>query len=132
MTERYLTTRHIENQMQRQQVIIENYKGQIASAENMLRHEQQVIDLTDFNQMIIAKAKDNLQKFGRQLLMKTKVDMDEFNMKCDEYKNAIDLKPKDIDSLKSILVMIALVRTDSNIVQKKLYEIRERVRTFFQ
>jgi len=82
--------------------------------------------------MIIAKAKDNLQKFGRQLLMKTKVDMDEFNMKCDEYKNAIDLKPKDIDSLKSILVMIALVRTDSNIVQKKLYEIRERVRTFFQ
>lgn len=132
MTDRYLTTRHIENQMQRQQVIIENYQGQIASAENMLRHEQQVIDLTDFNQMIIAKAKDNLQKFGRQLLMKTKVDMDEFNMKCDEYKNAIDLKPKDIDSLKSILVMIALVRTDSNIVQKKLYEIRERVRTFFQ
>jgi len=64
--------------------------------------------------------------------MKTKVDMDEFNMKCDEYKNAIDLKPKDIDSLKSILVMIARVRTDSNIVQKKLYEIRERVRTFFQ
>jgi len=82
--------------------------------------------------MIIERARENLQKFGRQLLMKTKVDLDEFNFKCEEYKQAIDVKPKDINSLKNILEKIAFIRTDSNNVQHHMHEIRERVRTFFQ
>lgn len=80
-----------------------------------------MIDLTDFNDMIIKRARDNLQKFGRQLLMKTKVDVDEFNLKCEEYKQAIDIKPKNIDALKIILEKIAFIRTDSNNVQTRLH-----------
>jgi len=57
--------------------------------------------------MIIEKAQENLRKYGRQLLIKTKLDFDEYSSKCQDFEQAINIKPKDIDSLKSILEKIS-------------------------
>jgi len=57
--------------------------------------------------MVIDKAKENLQKYGKQLLLKTKLDYDEFNGRCIEFESAIAINPKDINTLKQILGRIA-------------------------
>lgn len=63
--------------------------------------------------------------------MKTKLDFDEFKNSVQDFEHAIMIKPKDINSLKGILEKIAFIRISSHSMQIKMYQIRERVRTFF-
>lgn len=81
--------------------------------------------------MVADRARDNLRKYGMQLLMKTKLEYDDFANKCDDFKQAIDIKPNDINALKNILEKISIIRLESHGMQSKMFNIRERVRTFF-
>jgi len=116
--------------MYRYKVIIDTYSN-VTVKDSIIRKEYYVIDLTDFNQMVVNKAQENLRKLGKQLILKARIEYEEFRSKCIEYETAINIKPKDINSLKNILGKIAIIRQESHQMQNTMYIIRERVRTFF-
>lgn len=89
------------------------------------------MDLTSYNEKVIKKTQENLRKYGKQLLRKTKLDYDEFKLKVKDYKDTISVKPKDIDVLKGILQKISKVRNESQELQLQMFTLRERVRIFF-
>jgi len=116
--------------MYRYKVIIDTYSN-VTIKDSIIRKEYYVIDLSDFNQMVVDKAQENLRKLGKQLLLKARLEFEDFKSKCLEYETAINIKPKDINSLKSILGKIAIIRQESHQMQNTMYIIRERIRTFF-
>lgn len=55
-------------------MIYDTFKEQQESGSNLIRKEFYVVDLKDFNQEVMNKAYENLQKYGKQLLLKTKME----------------------------------------------------------
>lgn len=78
------------------------------------------------------KAQENLQNFGRQLLIKTKMEQDDFKTECNKQEVELNDEVGDsIEKLRVVLERITTIRSISNGIQIDMHNIRERVRTFF-
>lgn len=90
------------------------------------------MDLCDFNAAVMEKAQENLQNFGRQLLLKTKMEWMDFKAVCNKYESDLNEEVGDsIEKLRVVLERITTVRSKSNQMQYTMHLIRDRCRTFF-
>lgn len=90
------------------------------------------MDLSDFNTAVMEKAQENLQNFGRQLLLKTQMEYMDFKSVCNKYEADLNDEVGDsIEKLRVVLERITAVRSKSNSMQHTMHVIRDRCRTFF-